>query len=379
MFRSRTGFSRVLLLALLLGSVTVGGVTLAQANPSKKSDTQAETPTPRRSLTDTEQKALADLFTKTRPAALRIEECDTKNCGEEPDGVGSAVLISADGLALTAYHVIFGAKNLSAVTVDKKRYGLSVIGYDDQQDIALLRVNVPRGTPYLPLAQVKPKVGDPLLAIGNGDGLFLKSKTGRLLSLNADATRADFPAGTLEMTAPLIPGDSGGPILNTAGEVVGIVSYIRQSSRTSIRSYAVPVAKQDAKVADLMKGVKRDAPIIGIGLDQRFFDLVDLPEKYFVDATRELNLSLGKTAGAFFTSVARGSPAEKAGLIALDPKSGKGDLVIAVDGKRVVNFSEFQYAVRTYAPGNTITLSVVRGGKPISVKLTLVGRSTVEN
>ena len=95
--------------------------------------------------------------------------------------------------------------------LNKTRYPAQVIGYNDQDDLALLRVNVPRGTPFLPLAAARPAVGETALAIGNGGGAFLTPKTGRLLGLDSDPGRADFPPGTLEMNAPLIPGDSGGP------------------------------------------------------------------------------------------------------------------------------------------------------------------------
>ena len=95
----------------------------------------------------------------------------------EPDGLGSAFVIeSGPGgtLALTAYHVVFGAKKLVAVTLDKTRYPVTVLGYDDGHDVALLRINVPTGRtlPVLPLAADMPKIGQSALAIGNGDGNF---------------------------------------------------------------------------------------------------------------------------------------------------------------------------------------------------------------
>lgn len=400
-------FVRPSVALLMLGAALLGGVqaqalqlgpsagpalarlsagTPWQTQHTKRTEAPAA-PARTQTLGPSDREALAALFTKVRPATLRLEICptNTTSCAD-PDGIGSGVLIGPGGLALTAYHVVFQADRLVAVTSDKRRFSVKVVGFDDQHDLAVLKVNVPQGTPYLPLAKSAPSVSDPLLAVGNGGGEFLRSQTGRLISLNAAATRADFPPGTLEMSARLIPGDSGGPVLNAAGEVQGIVSYIRADGddESSIISYAVPVTQGDALVAALRGGTKREAPVIGVGLDGQFGLLSSLPADKFAEFSRALKLQLGATPGAFFTSVVQGSPAGKAGLrpLSYDQKTDKivaGDLVTAVNGKRVVNFSEFQYAVRTYAPGDTVTLSVVRGGKTIRLKLTLAARSTVRN
>lgn len=336
-----------------------------------------------RPLSDAENLNLKTLFGKVRPATLRIEQCNNRIPGacDDPDGIGSAVLISADGLALTAYHVIERASNLSAQTLNRKRYAVTVVGYDDQYDLALLRVAVPRGTPYLPVASARPSVGDAVLAVGNGGGTFLQPKVGRLTGLDADAGRADFPPGTLQMDAPLVPGDSGGPILNVKGELTGIVSYISLNPSRGPASFAVPVTTYDARLADLRAGVKRDAPVIGIGLNSPFSALLTIDAQDFLLVSRQYKL--GDTPGAFFTSVSQGSPADKAGLQPLQfnnqAQRTSGDIVTEVNGKRILNFSEFQYAVRSYAPGDTVTLTVLRGGKTLKIPLKLIGRSQVNN
>ncbi|THF83959.1 PDZ domain-containing protein [Deinococcus sp. KSM4-11] len=345
--------------------------------------------TPSKPLSAAEQKMLAALYAKVRPATLRIEQCPPTNCAA-PDGIGTGVLISADGLALTAYHVVSKARALSAQTLDKKRYPVEVLGFDEQHDLAVLRVNVPKNTPYLTLTGKLPAVGDIELAVGNGNGDFLTSKTGRLTALNAEAGRADFPPGTLELDAPLIPGDSGGPIVNAKGELAGIVSYIRLSPSMMInngttpgvyRSYAVPITLTDALLAELKTGVKRDAPVIGVGLSQAFDPAFMLDEEGF----RMLSdvLKLGPTPGAFFTSVSAGSPAALAGLKPLRLNSNQeresGDIVTEVNGKRVLNFSQFQYAVRAYRVGDTVTLTVLRDGKTLKLPITLTGSTKVNN
>ncbi|GAA4006915.1 S1C family serine protease [Deinococcus rubellus] len=326
-------------------------------------------------LTQSEQKSLGSIFTKSRPGSLRLEQCPVTGSCEppdgEPDGLGSAFVIEsgANGtLALTAYHVVFGAKKLVAVTLDKTRYPVTVLGYDDGHDVALLRINVPTGRtlPVLPLAAAMPKVGQSALAIGNGGGDFLVSKTGRLTALNVAASRADFPPGTLELTAPLVPGDSGGPILNAQGEVMGIVSYISAMPTpfgiATRSSYAVPVTRNAPILAQLRGGLKVDAPVIGL------LSFGDIADEYFGP------LGLGSLPGAVFTSVTKGSPADQAGLRPLKPlktdQNGtptrlSGDVITAINGLRIHNFDELLSAVRARRVGDVIKLSVVRDGKPI--------------
>lgn len=372
----------VLTLALLLGvgtAQTTPPSTIPSAAPSNSA--QDARPAPTRTLSTSETSALRELFQKLRPATLRLEDCPPTNCSN-PGGVGTGFLIG-DGYALTAYHVVQGAKTLSAQTLDKKRYAIEVIGYEEQSDIALLRVNVPAGTPFLPLASSGPAIGDVLLSIGNGGGTFLTSKTGRLTGTNADAGRADFPAGTLRMNVPLVPGDSGGPIINAKGEVVGVVSYIRVGRDDGPASFAVPVTQSDARIADFRKGVKRDAPVIGIALANELSQAIALPADLFTKFSEYFELDLGNTPGAFFTNVYPNTPAAEAGLQPLeydaDGKRLSGDIVTAVNGQRINNFSEFQYAVRRYQPGDSVTLTVLRNGKEIQVELTLAPSTQINS
>lgn len=382
--------ARLFLSALGLSALLSAG-TLAQTAPPAGAPSTVDTPRttvpsrPTVPSTPTVQEAqqLGDLFTRLRPATLRLEDCPKDGPCDEPNSLGSGFLISADGLALTAYHVVFQAEKLEAVTADRRRYPVSVVGFDDQHDLALLKVGVPAGTPFFPLAAQSPGHNDPTLVIGNGDGAFLRPSTGRLLSLDAQAGRADFPPGTLELSVPLVPGDSGGPVINAKGEAVGVVSYISLNPRNrKVTSYAVPVTLDNQLLADLRAGVKNEAPLIGI--TTAWPGLTALNAQEFAEANRILKLGLGDTPGAFFTGVSPGSPAEQAGLKPMRIDEVKrsivpGDVVTAVNGKRILNFSEFQYAVREHRPGETVTLTVLREGKEIKLNLTLAPRSRLHN
>ncbi|BDP43319.1 serine protease (plasmid) [Deinococcus aetherius] len=289
---------------------------------------------------------------------------------------------------VSAYHVIFGAKNLSALTLDKKRYPVEVVGYDDRADLALLHVNLPASLPSLPLATVRPTVGELTLTIGNGNGEFLQAKTGRVTTLETTSGRPDFPASVMQLDTQILPGDGGGPIITARGEVVGVVSFLAVSGGQSRRvtAYAVPLMQNDARLAELRRGVKRDAPSSGVDLKllpPLATEAYALPAEKFVEFSQRSKLDLGTTPGAFFTQVAPGSPAARAGLQPLQfDRKGKrtaGDIVTAVNGQRVVNFSDFLSAVYRYQPGEVITLTVLRAGRPLEVKLTLVARAQAGN
>ncbi|GGK42134.1 serine protease [Deinococcus malanensis] len=368
--------------AVLTATLQMAGTVDARTNPIDAGTSSVllaqAAPEP---LNVQEKNALAALFKKLRPATLRIEDCPPDDC-TNPEGIATAFLIG-DGYALTAFHVIEGQKNLSAVTLDKRRYPLQIIGFDDHSDVALIRVGVPVNTPFIPLAAAAPRVGEPVLTIGNGNGAFLGSKMGRLTGLDRGAERAEFPAGTLEFNARVLPGDSGGPLINARGEVVGVVSYIRLADGrgSRITAYAVPVTQTGARMAGLRGGLRQVAPTTGLHLDSHLDYAAALPPEEFGEFSDEYELDLGTTPGAFFTRVAPGSPAERAGLQPLDfDRHGKrisGDLVIAVNGQRINNFLELQFAVRRYQAGEAITLSVLRNGRTLVVTLVLVPRTDV--
>lgn len=341
-----------------------------------------ENPLLRAPLSGLEQRALLEQYLPARKATFLIADCQVKKC-RPGDGVGTGFLIGSDGLALTAYHVMFQLRHPSVMMSNGRRYEARVIGYDDQHDLAVLKVKVPKGTPFLTLSREAFNPADAVMVVGNGGGEFLKAKTGRLLGLDSEVGRADFPPGTLKLGTSILPGDSGSPVLNFQGEVGGVVSFLRVAPELadrppSVTAFAVPVTANDARLAALKQGLKRDAPIIGVGLNGPAALLFDLDAGPFQKETLAQGLNLGRTPGAFFTSVTPGSPAARAGLKPVNYQ-GKGDVVTHVNGQRVVNFSEFQYAVREHAPGETVTLTVLRNGKTLKLKMKLVGRATVKN
>lgn len=336
------------------------------------------------SLNTTEQRQLTQVFNKYRPATIRLKNCLSRRCTSQLSH-GTGFFINSNGLALTAYHVIKGAKILRAQTLNQQSYPVRIIGFDENHDIALIQVQIPSPTPYIPLNTRYPRVGQAALAIGNGGKSFLRPKIGRLTQLNVAADQADFPSGTIEMSVPVIPGDSGGPILNAAGEAIGVTSYINvqynEVTRKQFhRGYAVPVHRNDRRLQALGRGLKREAAMIGVSIDNEWTELLSLEPSMFSTISRKYGLQLGHIPGAFFNRVVPNSPAARAGLQPLRYQNGQrigGDIVVGVNNIRIYNFSDFQFAVRRYTPGQTIILSVLRNNRPIKLKLVLAPSSTI--
>ncbi|WP_041230945.1 S1C family serine protease [Deinococcus peraridilitoris] len=375
MKQTRSRVLTALASALLLTAPLAAAQSAPAAPANRTSSTQAQNAAAR---------VPAEVYQKNRAAAFRIEQRDDNG---ELDGIGTGYFINKDGLALTAYHVVFGAKNLRARTLSGEVLPVKVVGYDDGNDIAVVQVEVKKDVPFLPLAAEAPKTGDAALAIGNGGGRFLRAEYGNLQRLSVEAGRADFPSGTFELDAQLVPGDSGGPIINAKGEAIGVVSYIQvgsasgQGARSSARgmqiiSYAVPVSRESTLVAALTKGEKRDAPVIGIRGG------TDLRDEAFVPT------GLGPKPGVVFFEVTPGSPAAKAGLRPIEtlqqPRSPndypklRGDVILAVDGKSVRDFTDLLTQVRARKVGDTVTLTVQRGEETVQLKMTLEGRAQVQ-
>lgn len=388
-FRSR--------LLATLATALLAAAPLAGAQTAPAAPTPAPRTTPAAPSSQTRAPRVGDeVFQKTRPAAFRIETLDEKG---EVDGIGSGYFINKDGLALTAYHVVFRARSLRARTLAGESLPIRVVGYDDNSDLAVVQVEVKGDVPFLPLAAQAPKVGDPALAIGNGGGRFLRGEYGTLERLDVASERGDFPSGTLEVTAPLVPGDSGGPLINARGEAIGVVSYIQlggpgEDSTTApamrsnangtprIISFAVPVVRDSTLLAALKRGEKRDAPVIGIALSGEGIALFDnLRDDAFA------RLGLGPKPGVLFDQVTPGGPGEKAGLrpVEIVSQGGegqlptlRGDVILAVDGKSVREFVDLINVVRARKVGDTIVLTVQRGKETTEVRLTLGARAQVQ-
>lgn len=351
---------------------------------------------------------LLGVFTRARPATLQIEiGSGSPVLGGAPLGVGTGFFISEGGLVLTAYHVVDpgpgfrGEASLSARGPDGRRYGLEVVGFDAYLDLALLQADLGSkgNVPYLPLAPEPPRVGRGVVAIGNSRNDFLGARAGEVRRLDVRAVQARFADGTFELSAALAPGDSGGPVLDEAGNVVGVVSYIAFArpapaqpglfpllglfgSERGYSAYAVPVEARSEVVAALRAGEQRDVPVIGFQVGVQ-----GLVQNY----DPALGLDLGPLPGVVVGRVAPGGPAARAGLRdavqrpvydaagALLSVDVTADVIVSVDGERTPTYDDLVAVVRRREVGERVTLEVARGGEIIALELELGGNRAVFN
>ena len=268
-------------------------------------------------------------------------------------GLGSGVIVRQDGYILTNHHVIDGADKITVELSDRRSFTATVVGSDAPSDLAVLKIEG-TGFPALPLGDSdQVRVGDVVLALGNPMGvgqtvtMGIISAKGRATGLG-DGSFEDF----LQTDAPINQGNSGGALVNTRGELVGINSQIVSMSGGNIGiGFAIP-AKMAKHVMDaLIEDGRVHRGMIGVSVQTVTPDLAE-------------SLRLEKIAGAIVSDVQEGSPADKAGI-------QRRDVVIAIDGAPVADSNTLRNRVAQMQPGSKARLTVVRDGREQTVTVTL--------
>lgn len=264
---------------------------------------------------------------------------------------GSGVIISADGYILTNAHVVKGLNNIKITLNDKRDYQAKLIGFDDQSDIALLKIDAND----LPVAKVgNPqalKVGEWVAAIGAPFG-FDNSVTAGIVSAKNRALPNENYTPFIQTDVAINPGNSGGPLFNLKGEVVGINSqiYSRSGGFMGI-SFAIPIDVA-INVAEQIKTTgKVERGQIGVIIQEVSYHLAK-------------SFGLEKPTGALITRIIPNSPAAKAGL-------QTGDIIQSVNQEPVRTSSDLPMIIGTLMPGQEIKLGVWRNQKALSISLTL--------
>jgi 2-alkenal reductase len=310
------------------------------------------------------QNSLVSLYQKANPSVVYIIV--------PPLGSGSGFVYSDDGYIVTNNHVVADGSSFEVVFSDGQRMEAQLIGNDPDSDLAVIKVDqLPENVTALPLAQPNSlQVGQFVAAIGNPFGeqgsmsMGIISGLGR--SLPSQRTLTTGSSYTLpqviQTDAPINPGNSGGPLLNLAGEVVGVNSAIASTTGTSSGvGFSIPVAAVHRIVPSLIENGDYDYSYMGVGFDNE----VSLDELAIYD--------LPQTQGAYVLNVSPGSPAAEAGLIAADAQTGQGgDLIVAIDDQQINNFADLNaYLVFNTTVGQTIDMTVLRDGQTVSLPLVL--------
>jgi serine protease Do len=257
--------------------------------------------------------------------------------------LGSGVIIDAEGHALTNEHVVARASRIKVSLADGRELDAALVGADPNNDLAVLRIESQQKLPFVaPGRSNDLLVGEPVIAIGNPFGLANTVTTGVISALDRTIRAQDRSYyGFIQTDASINPGNSGGPLLNAEGALIGINTAIYQGAEGI--GFAVPIDVATRVVEQLIAHGGIDPVWLGV-------DLQDLDPNLH----EAMELARG-TRGALVTAVAKGSPAERAGL-------RRSDLVTRLDGHPIQNARDFYAIVETTTPGQEVAIEVLRSG-----------------
>ncbi len=301
--------------------------------------------------------SIADVVAKVRPSVVAINtEVVTFDIFNRPftqQGAGSGWIIDESGMIVTNNHVVEGAKTVTVTLSDDRVFQATNIKTDPLTDLAVLKINAGK----LPAATVgnasKLRVGDWVIAIGNPLGLGISAKEGIVsrvgvpVSVSSGQTLYDL----IETSAAINPGNSGGPLVNMAGEVIGITSVKIASVGVEGLGYAINIDSTVPIIEQLVTTGYVVRPWLGVVL-------------LTVDEGTAMRFGLTVNQGALITEVATNSPADKAGLEA-------GDVIVGFDDKEITNVQDLIQVIHSSQIGQRIEITFWRGDTQRTTEATL--------
>lgn len=264
--------------------------------------------------------------------------------------LGSGVIVNQDGYVLTNYHVVQAADAIEVALADGRRDAAKVVGADPDTDLAVLKLATLRALPAATLASDRGlRVGDVVLAIGNPFGVGQTTTQGIVSALGRNGLGLNTYENFIQTDAAINPGNSGGALVDAAGNLVGINTAIYSESGGSMGiGFATPIEIARKVMDEIVRtgGVKRG----WLGVE---------PQDVTPDLARAFGLERD-TAGVIIAGVMRDGPAARGGLRV-------GDIVLSVNGKRMTDTSGLLSEIAQLPPGQSATLGILRGGKPVEL------------
>ena len=368
-----------LILVLLVIGTTLGCRTNLLGGDETAPVSQPAAPPPPISV-DGVRTSYADIVERTSPAVVRIE-ADIKSKGQQLQfpfgdddmfrgmpgqpqqrpqiqrGIGSGVVVSADGTILTNNHVIEGAEKITVQLSNDKTFDAKIVGTDKPSDLAVLKIEA-QNMPFLTLGNSDSvRVGDIVLAIGNPLGIGqtvtagIISAKGRRTGLSDGTSFEDF----LQTDAPINRGNSGGALVNLSGELIGINSQILSPGGAGGGNIGIGFSIPSNMARNVMEQLLKDGKVRRGMLGIYIQNITD-------DTAKALDLK--DTSGVLVSDVTKGSAAEKAGI-------KRGDIITAVNGEKIEDSNVFRNKVASTMPGTEIKLTLSRDGTVQEVSATL--------
>jgi serine protease Do len=330
----------------------------------------AATPVPVTLLANDFSSAVHLVAQRVRPAVVQItnEQVQLDQFNQPfavPAGVGSGVIYDSQGHILTNDHVVAGAQKLVVSLPDGRSFQAKLVGGDPQTDLAVVQINAPN----LPIAELgnsnQLQVGDWVVAIGNALALRggptvtagVVSALGRTVQepSSSGGSGGPFLYDVIQTSAPINPGNSGGPLVNLAGQVVGINTLVAGQAEPGVQAQGIGFAIAINTVKPIADQLVATGRVIHPYLGIRYVPL---------NPAIAAQLGIEQTEGILVASVANRSPASQAGL-------QPNDIITAIDNTPLTTDSALDQIVNSHKPGDILTLSVLRGTQKLSLKVTL--------
>jgi serine protease DegQ len=273
---------------------------------------------------------------------------------EQMASLGSGVIVSADGYILTNYHVVEGADEIEVGLADGRKAAASIVGTDPETDLAVIRIKADK-LPVIVLGNPDDvRVGDVVLAIGNPFGVGQTVTLGIISALGRNNLHINHFENFIQTDAAINFGNSGGALVDTRGNLLGINSAIYSQTGGSVGiGFAIPVSTAKTVLDSI---VKHGQVVRGwIGIESQ-------------DITPELadSFGLARNNGAIIAGVVRGGPADRAGML-------PGDILLSVDGKKVSSTNDMLNLIAALPPGGKSKMTVMRKNRQATLDVT-VGR-----
>ncbi|MFV8375265.1 trypsin-like peptidase domain-containing protein [Flavobacterium sp. LB1P62] len=263
---------------------------------------------------------------------------------QEQIGTGSGVIISEDGYIVTNNHVVKDASEIEITLNNKKSYKAKLIGTDSKMDIALLKIDADEKLPYTAFANSDSvKIGEWVLAVGNPYNLT-STVTAGIVSAKARDLGSSGIQSFIQTDAAVNPGNSGGALVNTRGELIGINTMISSMTGSYVGySFAVPSNIARKIIEDIMEFGNVQRGILGV-------------EGGELNGTASKELGISQTQGFYIKNITKNSGAEKSGL-------EKGDIIVKLDDQNVATYADLSGYINTKRPNDKVQVTIIRDGK----------------